>query len=147
MVIKTNYTKNAGGGQLAQHPYWWFCSGCGLSCYWLLRTTNTVRRLVLRKGGKHITLVTYGILGSTSRVRTVPVTHVRSTACPNRVSLENLDYSPLLQCSAVHAPFYRKHRFFLIIKDHMFKYQFNLEDGIFTNKPLFDKTVGLRRRI
>ena len=52
--------------------------GLGLSSYWItrcgsdfgyntvyffLRTMNTVRRLVLRKGGKNITIQTYGFTG------------------------------------------------------------------------------------
>ena len=41
------------------------------------RTLNTVRRLILRRGGKHVTIVTYGILGGMSKQFTVPVTHVR----------------------------------------------------------------------
>ncbi len=66
----------------------------------------------------------------------------------NMLELALQDHTSLfLQCSAVHAPFYGKHRFFLRIKDHTFKYQLNLEGGTFSNKPLFDKTVGLRRRM
>jgi hypothetical protein len=33
------------------------------------------------------------------------------------------------------------------VKDHSFKYQFNLEEGIFSNKPLFDRTVGIGRTV
>ena len=51
-------------------------SGVGLSGYWLVRTTNTVRQLVLRKGGKHLTVVTYGILGRSSKFTTIPLNHV-----------------------------------------------------------------------
>ena len=36
-------------------------------------------------------------------------------------------------------------RFFLKVKDHSFKYQLNLKEGIVSNKPLFDRTVGLGR--
>ena len=53
-------------------------SGVGLSGYWLVRTTNTVRQLVLRKGGKHLTVVTYGILGRSSKFTTIPLSHVSS---------------------------------------------------------------------
>lgn len=102
-----------------------FLFGTGLSGYWLARTMNTVRRLVLRKGGKHITIVTYGLFGANSRYTTVPVSH----------------------CSAVHQAFYGKERFFLRVRDHAMKYQFNLEEGIFSNRPLFDRTVGISRKI
>ena len=51
-------------------------SGVSLSGYWLVRTMNTVRQLVLRKGGKHITIVTYGILGRSSKFTTIPLNHV-----------------------------------------------------------------------
>ena len=42
----------------------YFLFGLGLSSYWITRTMNTVRRLVLRKGGKYISVQTYGITGS-----------------------------------------------------------------------------------
>ena len=48
-----------------------------MTAYWLLRSLSTVRQLILRKGGKHVTLVTYGLFGKSSRVTTVPVNHVR----------------------------------------------------------------------
>ena len=50
--------------------------GVCVSFYWLLRTSNTVRRVVLRKGGKHVTIVTYGLFGVTSRHSTVPINQV-----------------------------------------------------------------------
>ncbi len=50
--------------------------GLGLSGYWLTRTMNTVRRVVLRKGGRYVTIVTYGVLGFTSRHTTKPVSQV-----------------------------------------------------------------------
>ena len=49
------------------------------------RTMNTVRRLVLRKGGKHITLVTYGMFGNKSKVKTIPVNHVSTTVKKNNI--------------------------------------------------------------
>jgi len=100
-----------------------FLFGTGLSVYWMLRTMNTVRRLVLRKGGKYIGIQTYGLLGRNETVMNVPVVH----------------------CSGIQHKFYGKHRFFLKVRDHSFKYSFNLEDGIFSNKPLFDRTVGISR--
>ena len=51
-------------------------AGAGLSTYWLSRNLNTVRRVVLRKGGKYVTIVTYGILGFTSKHTTKAVSHV-----------------------------------------------------------------------
>ena len=53
-----------------------FPTGSGLTCYWMARTMNTVRQLVLRKGGKFITIVTYGPFGKRSKHSTVPVAHV-----------------------------------------------------------------------
>ena len=94
--------------------------------YWAVRTANTVRRLVLRKGGKFVSIQTYGLMGNNKQYMNVPVLH----------------------CSAVQRhPVYGKERFFLKIRDHSFKYQFNLEEGIFSNKPMFDRTVGISRRI
>ena len=51
--------------------------GISLSAYWFLRTSHTIRRLILKKGGKHCVFVTYGIFGINSRHFTVPVIHVR----------------------------------------------------------------------
>ena len=54
-----------------------FCLfGLGLSTYWFLRTSHTIRRLILKKGGKHCVFVTYGVFGINSRHFTVPVIHV-----------------------------------------------------------------------
>jgi hypothetical protein len=50
--------------------------GVALSGYWISRTMNTVRRVVLRKGGKYVTIVTYGILGFSSRYTTKAVSQV-----------------------------------------------------------------------
>ena len=38
-------------------------------------------------------------------------------------------------------------RFLLKIRDHSFNYQLNLKDGVISNKPLFDRTVGMSRRL
>ena len=53
-----------------------FAFGAGCAFYWLVRTLYLVRRLVLRKGGRHVTIVTYGLLGATSKNTTVPLSHV-----------------------------------------------------------------------
>jgi len=101
-----------------------FAAGVGLSGYWLVRTTNTVRQLVLRKGGKHLTVVTYGILGRSSKFTTIPLNH----------------------CSA-HLYLRGRSKVFLRVKDRQFKFQINVQDGVFTNRPLFERTVGVSRRI
>jgi len=102
-----------------------FLFGAGLSSYWVVRTMNTVKKLVLRKGGKYVSIQTYGLIGAGGRVQNIPV----------------------VQCSGIQHKFYGKHRFFIKVKDHSFKYQFNLEDGVVTNKPLFDRTVGISRTV
>jgi len=102
-----------------------FLFGAGLSSYWVVRTMNTVRRLVLRKGGKYIAIQTYGVTGGGGKVQNVPVVH----------------------CSGIQHTFYGKHRFFLKVRDHSFKYQLNLEEGVVTNKPLFDRTVWISRSL
>jgi len=99
--------------------------GVGLSSYWVTRTMNTVRRLVLRKGGKYISIQTYGITGGGGKIFNVPVVH----------------------CSGAQQEFHKTDRFFLKIRDHSFKYQLNLKDGVVSNMPLFARTVGLGRTI
>ena len=102
-----------------------FLFGVGISSYFAIRTLHTVRRLVLRKGGKYVQIQTYGMMGGAGRVQTIPVVH----------------------CSGVQQPFTKTDRFFLKVKDHTFSYQLNLEEGIVSNKPLFNRTVGLGRTI
>ena len=53
-------------------------TGIALTGYWANRAMKTVRRVVLRKGGKYVTIVTYGLLGFTSRYTTKAVSHVSS---------------------------------------------------------------------
>jgi len=100
-----------------------FLFGTGISSYWLIRTMNTVRQLVLRKGGKYVAIQTYGFLGRNQNFISIPVVH----------------------CSGIQHKFYGKHRFFLKVRNHNFKYSFNLEEGVFSNKPLFDRTLGISR--
>jgi len=102
-----------------------FLFGAGLSSYWVIRSMNTVRRLVLRKGGKYVAIETYGLMGGAGKVQNIPVVY----------------------CSGIQYTFYSKHRFFLKVRDHSFKYQLNLEEGIVSNKPLFDRTVGISRTV
>lgn len=102
-----------------------FLFGAGLSSYWVIRSMNTVRRLVLRKGGKYVAIETYGLFGGAGKVQNIPVVY----------------------CSGIQYTFYSKHRFFLKVRDHSFKYQLNLEEGIVSNKPLFDRTVGISRTV
>lgn len=101
----------------------YFLFGAGLSSYWIMRTTNTVRRLVLRRGGKYVSIQTYGMTGGAGKILNIPVVH----------------------CSGIQQEFTKTDRFFLKVKDHSFKYQLNLKEGIVSNKPLFDRTVGLGR--
>ena len=49
----------------------------GLGVYGLTRVVYSVRRLILRKGGKNVTLVTYGLFGVNSKHVTVPLSSVR----------------------------------------------------------------------
>jgi len=102
-----------------------FAFGAGCAFYWLVRTLYLVRRLVLRKGGRHVTIVTYGLLGATSKNTTVPLSH----------------------CSGHSRPLDATERFFLKVRDHPKKFEFNLKDGVFGNRPLFNKTVGISRRV
>ena len=50
----------------------------GLGAYGLSRVVYSVRRLILRKGGKNVTLVTYGLFGVNSKHVTVPLSSVSS---------------------------------------------------------------------
>ena len=118
--LMDNVSKASRGVGLA-----FFLFGASLSSYWVIRTMNTVRKLVLRKGGKYLSVQTYGLTGKSGQVQNIPVVH----------------------CSGIQHTFYGKHRFFLKVRDHSFKYQFNLEDGVVTNKPLFNRTVGISRTI
>ena len=120
--------------------------------YWANTAMKTVRRVVLHKGGKYVTIVTYGFLGFTSRYTTKAVSHVSSftwtmytkhvrmwmasNKLPKYVSSYNF------QCSVVRQTSQSTERIFLNVKGHRFRYQFNVEDGIFSNKPLFDRTIG-----
>ena len=52
--------------------------GVSLSAYWISRSMHTVRRIVLRKGGKYVTIVTYGLFGYTSRYATKHISQVES---------------------------------------------------------------------
>jgi hypothetical protein len=72
-------------------------SGSGICSYWLTRNLNTVRRLVLRKGGKHLSIITYGIFGKSSKVTTVPVQHVRFIRFFTDNKLSSLTSFPLRQ--------------------------------------------------
>eukprot|EP00088_Acartia_fossae_P048292 TRINITY_DN5267_c2_g1_i1.p1 TRINITY_DN5267_c2_g1~~TRINITY_DN5267_c2_g1_i1.p1 ORF type:complete len:233 (-),score=16.32 TRINITY_DN5267_c2_g1_i1:219-917(-) len=100
-----------------------FLFGLGMTSYWIIRTMHTVRKLYLKKGGKYVMIQTYGLLGRNESFFNVPVVH----------------------CSGIQYKFYGNHKFFLKVKDHSFKYSFNLEDGIISNKPLFDRILGISR--
>jgi len=100
-----------------------FLFGTGMSSYWMMRTMNTVRKLVLRKGGKYVAIQTYGFLGLNQNFVNIPVVH----------------------CSGYQPKFYGKYKFLLKVKNQSFKYSLNLEEGVFANKPLFDRTLGISR--
>ena len=53
-----------------------FTFGASICFYWLVRNLYMVRRCVLRKGGRHVTLVTYGLMGVSAKFTTVPLSHV-----------------------------------------------------------------------
>ena len=57
---------------------------------------KTVRRVVLRKGGKYVTIVTYGLLGFTSRYTTKAVSHVSSLLERCIQSMKKFLATPLL---------------------------------------------------
>ena len=125
---------------------------------------NTVRRLVLRKGGKNISIQTYGFTGMDEWC----LINSESTKFKNDYSggpgkIMNI---PVVHCSGVQQPFTKTDRyigqsrashwngknscflrFFLRVRDHSFRYQINLEEGVICNKPLFDRTVGLGRTL
>ncbi len=46
-----------------------------------------------------------------------------------------------LQCSVGRHTFREETRFFLKVHDHYMSYQLNVKDGVFTNRPLFDRVV------
>ena len=96
-----------------------FLCGAGLSSYRVVWTMITVRRLVLT----YIAIQTYGVTWGGGKGQNVPVVH----------------------CSGIQHTFYGKHRFLLKVRDHSIKYQLNLEEGVVSNKPLFDRTVGISR--
>ena len=59
---------------------------------------------------------------------------------------EDSKFFPRFQCSA-HLYLRGRSRFFLRVKDRQFKFQVNVQDGVFTNRPLFERTVGVSRRM
>ena len=132
--------------------------------FWANRAMKTVRRVVLHKGGKYVTIVTYGFLGFTSRYTSKAVSHVssftwtmytknvrmfRSILFRSMASTKLPKYVPSynFQCSVVRQSYQSTERILLNVKGHRFRYQFNVEDGIFSNKPLFDRTIGQIRVI
>ena len=134
--------------------------GVGLSSYWVTRTMNTVRRLVLRKGGKYISIQTYGITGEQHFIKPRSSSPLFCSGGGGKIF--NV---PVVHCSGAQQEFHKtdrlasqivnfmihikilSYRFFLKIRDHSFKYQLNLKDGVVSNMPLFARTVGLGRTI
>ncbi|XP_055379924.1 transmembrane protein 223 [Condylostylus longicornis] len=100
-----------------------FLIGYGvLTAAWLF-TLRSVRFLVLKKGGKSISLVTYSPFGE-NRIMTVPL---------NCVSAETSRESAKVQLP-------------LKIKNRKLFYILDMR-GEFTNPRLFDYTVGLKRKL
>lgn len=54
-----------------------FLFGACLCSYWLIRNLYTVRRVILRKGGQSVVIVSYGLTGVRSRLRIVPLNQVK----------------------------------------------------------------------
>ena len=85
------------------------------------RNRQTVRRVVLRRGGKAVTLQSYGVLGGRGRSITVPVRH----------------------CRGDQRRLYTGFRYFVWVQEERFKFHLNLDDGLITHRPLFTRTLGL----
>ncbi|XP_071451153.1 transmembrane protein 223 [Hetaerina americana] len=98
-----------------------FIIGYGiLSASWMF-TLKSVRFLILRKGGKSVSFVTYGPLG-TNRILTV--------------GLENVSAAESRNSARVQLP--------IKVKGHLMYYMLDMR-GEFKNARLFDSTAGLKR--
>merc|ERR1712059_77974 len=106
-----------------------FLFGAALSSYYCVRTLYTLKRIVLKKGGKYVAFQTYGLLGTNSAFFNVPVVHCSGTQ-PFKNQL-----------------FFKDVTFFVKVRDHSFRYRLNLEDGTISNRPLFNRTIGQGRTV
>jgi len=95
-----------------------------LGIYYFNRTRHTVRKLVLRKGGKMLSIRTYGVTPNGGRWIHVPSG----------------------DCEASQRAFFGGYKCLLNVKDHKFAYHFNLEEGVINNRGMFDRAIGLGRR-
>nr|CAI5865854.1 unnamed protein product [Callosobruchus analis] len=99
-----------------------FLIGWGiLSLSWMY-SLRSVKYLILRKGGKQVTIVTYTPTG-TNRMFTL--------------GIENISCREQRQLAKAHIP--------LKVKGHLFHYLLDVTKGEFRNPELFDHTAGLRR--
>ena len=93
-----------------------------------------------------ISIVTYGVFGVTSKSHTVSVNHVSTYYIWREIGewllIDNFDF----QCKGISKGA-DSLRFFIQVRDYPLQFQVNLSEGIFHNKPLFDKTVGVSRRM
>jgi len=95
----------------------------GLSIYYTQRTLYTVRKLVLRKGGKVLSIQTYGVTKGGGR----------------------WVHAPVSDCEARRVKYYTGYRDYLNVKDHKFRFIFNMEEGVVSSRALFDRAIGLGR--
>lgn len=78
----------------------------------------------------------------------VQIHHSSYTSCKVRKGtyFEQFFKSLLLfQCSSVRRDFQKDQRMFLELKHKTFKYQLDLQEGVFYNRPLFEKCLGVKR--
>lgn len=98
-----------------------FILGYGILAGSWMFTLKSVRFLILRKGGKEVTFVTYGPFGN-NRIMTVP--------------LQNISCEESRKSARVQIP--------IKVKGHLLYYMLDMR-GEFTNARLFDITAGLKR--
>ncbi|CAH1986752.1 unnamed protein product [Acanthoscelides obtectus] len=99
-----------------------FLIGWGLLSVSWMYCLRSVKYLILRKGGREVTIVTFTPTGR-NRMFTLGV--------------ENINCKELRQTAKAHIP--------LKVKGHSFHYLLDVTKGEFRNPLLFDHTAGLRR--
>ena len=70
---------------------------------------------------------------------------VRTMITVRRLVLREGGGREYIHFSRIQHMFYGKQGFLLKVRDHSIKYWLNLEEGVVSNKPLFDRTVGISR--
>ncbi|KAJ8927718.1 hypothetical protein NQ314_019779 [Rhamnusium bicolor] len=98
-----------------------FLIGWGILCVTWMYSLKSVKYLILRKGGKEVTIVTYTPAGS-NRMFTL--------------GLENLNCKTIRTVTKSQLP--------IKVKGHYLHYMLDMR-GEFTNPTLFDHTAGLKR--